>query len=285
MPVLCNSMDCVVHQAPLSMGFPSYEYWSGMLFPSPGYLPDPGIKPTSPALAGKFFTAEPPKPQVKIVSVLFKTGGAQVKELWSRFGRQSEWWRLFHFLHFFLLHLQFYMIVLHFWTHTFPVPVSSSCLHCDSLTFCRLLSVVMLPLLQVGKLIYQTWEEAPGRYEVTSNCYLPTPESTWHTVPCAFKTQSSQQHCEVGTIAFPVWSRRRWVSRRPSEWNCQDSGPGLGVVWFLRPPPRASLVTQLVKNPPTMWETWVWSLGWEDTLEKGKATHSSILAWRIPWTV
>ena len=34
-----------------------------------------------------------------------------------------------------------------------------------------------------------------------------------------------------------------------------------------------------------MWETWVQSLGWEDTLEKGKATHSSILAWRIPWTV
>ena len=33
-----------------------------------------------------------------------------------------------------------------------------------------------------------------------------------------------------------------------------------------------------------MWETWVWSLGWEDSLEKGKATHSSILAWRIPWT-
>ena len=44
----------------------------------------------------------------------------------------------------------------------------------------------------------------------------------------------------------------------------------------------ASLVAQLVKNPPAMWETWVWSLGWEDPLEKGKATHSSILAWRIP---
>ena len=47
----------------------------------------------------------------------------------------------------------------------------------------------------------------------------------------------------------------------------------------------ASLVTQLVKNPPAMHETWVQSLGWEDHLEKGKATHSSILAWRIPWTV
>ena len=47
---------------------------------------------------------------------------------------------------------------------------------------------------------------------------------------------------------------------------------------------RASLVAELVKNLPAMWETWVRSLGWEDPLEKGKATHSSILAWRIPWT-
>ena len=44
-------------------------------------------------------------------------------------------------------------------------------------------------------------------------------------------------------------------------------------------------MAQLAKNPPAMWETWVLSLGWEDPLEKGKATHSSILAWRIPWTI
>ena len=47
----------------------------------------------------------------------------------------------------------------------------------------------------------------------------------------------------------------------------------------------AFLVAQLVKNLPAMQEIWVWSLGWEDPLEKGKATHSSILAWRIPWSV
>ena len=47
----------------------------------------------------------------------------------------------------------------------------------------------------------------------------------------------------------------------------------------------ASLVAQLVKNPPAMRETWVQSLGWEDPLEKGKTPHSSILAGRIPWTV
>ena len=44
-------------------------------------------------------------------------------------------------------------------------------------------------------------------------------------------------------------------------------------------------VSQLVKNLPAMRESWVRSLGWEDPLEKGTASHSSILAWRIPWTV
>ena len=46
-----------------------------------------------------------------------------------------------------------------------------------------------------------------------------------------------------------------------------------------------SLVAQLVKNVPAMGETSVRSLGWEDPLEKGTATHSTILAWKIPWTV
>ena len=50
----------VSHQAPLSMGYPRQEYWSGLLFPSPGYLPDPGTEPMSPALTGGFFTTEPP---------------------------------------------------------------------------------------------------------------------------------------------------------------------------------------------------------------------------------
>ena len=46
----------------------------------------------------------------------------------------------------------------------------------------------------------------------------------------------------------------------------------------------AFLVAEMAKNLPAMWETQVQSLGWEDPLEKGMATHSSILAWRIPWT-
>ena len=56
----------VAHQAPLSMGFPRQEYWSGLTFPSPGDLADPGIEAASPALAGEFFTTEPPeKPHEK----------------------------------------------------------------------------------------------------------------------------------------------------------------------------------------------------------------------------
>ena len=50
----------VAHQAPRSMGFPRQEYWSRLPFPSLRYLPDPGIKVVSPALAGGFFTTEPP---------------------------------------------------------------------------------------------------------------------------------------------------------------------------------------------------------------------------------
>ena len=49
--------------------------------------------------------------------------------------------------------------------------------------------------------------------------------------------------------------------------------------------PWASLVAQLVTNLPAMWETWVQSLGWQDPLKKGITTHSSILAWKITWTV
>ena len=58
----------------------------------------------------------------------------------------------------------------------------------------------------------------------------------------------------------------------------------LFIFWMGEAYEEASLVAQMVKNLPAMWETWVQSLGQEDTPEKGMATHSSILAWRIPWT-
>ena len=61
----------------------------------------------------------------------------------------------------------------------------------------------------------------------------------------------------------------------------RSAGEGIGFPFQYS---WASLVAQLVKNPPAMWETWVQSLGWEDPLEKGMATHSNIMAWRTPWT-
>ena len=61
-PTLCDPQRTVAYQAPLSMGFSRQEYWSGLLFPAPGDLPDPGIKPGSPALQTD---ALPPKPPGK----------------------------------------------------------------------------------------------------------------------------------------------------------------------------------------------------------------------------
>ena len=62
----------------------------------------------------------------------------------------------------------------------------------------------------------------------------------------------------------------------------RSAGEGIGYTlqysW-------ASLVAQPVKNPPAIWKTWVRSLGWANSLERGKTTHSSILGWRILWTI
>ena len=63
------------------------------------------------------------------------------------------------------------------------------------------------------------------------------------------------------------------LGRSPGEGN----GSPLQYSW-------TSFVAHLVKNPPAMWKIWVKSPGWEDPLEKGAATHPSILAWGIPWT-
>ena len=63
--------------------------------------------------------------------------------------------------------------------------------------------------------------------------------------------------------------------------GCIRSALGEGLHFIS---PQASLVAQLGKNLPAVWETWIRSLGWADPLEKGKATQSRILAWKIPWT-
>ena len=79
---------------------------------------------------------------------------------------------------------------------------------------------------------------------------------------------------------------------KESTCNAGDSGsiPGLGRsagegIGYPLQYSWASLVAQLVKNPSALWETWVRSLSWENPLEKGTATHSSILSWRLAWTI
>ena len=138
-------------QAPLSMGFSSQEYWSGLQFPSPGGLSNPGVEPGVSCTAGGFFTTESP------------------------------------------VHMGF--------------PDSSV-----------------------------------GEESAYSQCRRP------------------------GLI--------------PGSGRSAGEGIGYPLQYSW-----ASLLDQLVKNLPAMQETWVQSLGWEDHLEKGKATQSSILAWRIPCTV
>ena len=88
-------------------------------------------------------------------------------------------------------------------------------------------------------------------------------------------------------MAFPhnsVGHESACNARDPSSIPGLGRSAGEGIAFPLQYS-WASLVIQLVKNPPAVLETWVQSLGWEDPLEKGKATHSSILAWRSPWTV
>ena len=82
------------------------------------------------------------------------------------------------------------------------------------------------------------------------------------------KVRSSESACNAGDPGSVPRSGR-------------SLGEGIGYPLHYS---SAYLVTQLVKNPPGMRETWVPSLVWEDPLEKGTAIHSSILAWRIPWT-
>ena len=96
-PTLCNPMDCVALQAPLSMGFPRHEYWNRMPFPSPGHLPNPGIKPASlmsPALAGGLFTTsatwKSPKKQAEISSLRNVQGTLCLHQLLVKLHRKGK---------------------------------------------------------------------------------------------------------------------------------------------------------------------------------------------------
>ena len=111
--------------------------------------------------------------------------------------------------------------------------------------------------------------------------------------------QSCPTLCISKDCSLPGSFAYRIFQARILEWGChfllqgifliQGSSPRLLCLLLWQANSRAFLVAQMVKNPPAMWETWVWSLGWEDLLEKGtpvfwRELHSSILAWRIPWS-
>ena len=122
----------------------------------------------------------------------------------------------------------------------------------------------------------------PWRLHICLTCSLPV-EGQLTTargprVHCFTGTHvCSFGYCGLSEAAFPL-HRQTWATARGIIWPAKLK---IFTIWlFYR---RASLVAQMVKNPPAMWETWVWCLGCEDPLEDGMATHSSILAWRIPW--
>ena len=89
---------------------------------------------------------------------------------------------------------------------------------------------------------------------------------------------SRQEYCSV--LSFPSPGNLSDPGIKPGSPAIQVDSLLIGPILYV--PSWASLVAQLVKNMPTMREAWVRSLGWEETLEKGMATHPSILAWRIP---
>ena len=93
--------------------------------------------------------------------------------------------------------------------------------------------------------------------------------------------QGKKSHGKLGWHFIPLslWWSRLCLLFPPRRWEDSPHPPHRKCLGL-----RASLVAQTAKNPPAVRETGVWSLGQEDPLEKGMATHSSILAWRISWT-
>ena len=122
------------------------------------------------------------------------------------------------------------------------------------------------PVRQVLLSYFIDWET-----EVQRDCLDQGPRShNWEVVESGF--ESRQPHSHTCIPNHPLMQVAPFISfTRVFE-------GGLCFLW-------ASLVAQLIKNLPAMWGTWVRSLGWGDPLEKGNATHSCILAWRIPRTV
>ena len=125
-------------------------------------------------------------------------------------------------------------------------------------------------------------------WEVT--LWLPSTETTFTSQTCPTKYPASHRSWDF-TISvlsgFPhssVGKESTWNAGDPSSIHGLGRSAREGISYPLQDS-WVSLVAQMVKNLPAMQETWAQSLSWEDPLEKKKATHLSILAWRIPWTL
>ena len=125
--------------------------------------------------------------------------------------------------------------------------------------------LVYTHIITVNGDLYTPFSNSGEEWERRPEHYLP-PSSKWGFPGSSAGKESA---CSAGDHSLIPGS-----GRSPEE----GIGYPLQYSW-------ASLVAQLVKNLPAMWKTWIQSLGWKDPLEKGEGTHSSILAWRIPWTV
>jgi len=151
----------------------------------------------------------------------------------------------------------------------------------------------------------------PSHILVKTYCYLKIVHN-FYNLPC-WKEENSISYSFIFLSLNSLWKNNLYIYRifhlgnsnylttiifpdssAGKESICNEGDPGL-ILGLGRSPGEgigyplqyswASLVAQLAKNLPAIWETWVQFLGWEDPLKKGKATHSSILALRIPWTV
>ena len=181
------------------MGFSRQKYWSGLPFPSPGDLPNPGLEPGSPTLYTDALPSEPPGKSPYSQRYGFSSSHVWMWEMDHKEDLASKNWC--------------------FWTVVLEKTLES-------------------PL----------------------DCKEIKPANPKGNQPWIF----------IGRSEAEAEALILWIPDKKSRLNRKDPDAG-----------RASLVTQMLKNPPAIPETWVWSLSWEDPLEEGMATHSSVLAWRI----
>ena len=123
------------------------------------------------------------------------------------------------------------------------------------------------------------WSQDTERTVNNSNMYRHTQIARWGS-------SAAHTSCTEESRGFPSSSAGKESAcnaGNPSLIPGSGRSPGEGILYPLQNS-RASLAAQMVKNPPVIQETWVRSLGREDPLEEGMATHSSHPAWRIPWT-